>query len=438
MKEIFSESARLQKLLEVEAAVAQALAKLGTIPQAAAAEIRRKALSGEVKLERVKAIEREIKHDLMAVVKALSERCEGDAGKYVHLGVTSYDIVDTANALQLRDALKLIDEGLQDLQQAIAELAKVHAGAIMLGRTHGQAAAPITFGLKLAVYLMELQRHRERLAECKRRVCTGKMTGAVGTGAALAALGIDPLELQELVLREELGLEAELAASQIVQRDRYIEFIALLANIVTTIEKLAIELRNLQRSELAEVTERFDPEKQVGSSTMAHKRNPILCENICSLARIVRSMVVPTYENALLWHERDLTNSAAERFTLPHTCILTDDIIHKMIKVLRELGVFPEVMKANLARQGGFVLSEAVIMALVKRGMGRQEAYEEVRRAALAAFEKNLTFQQTLLERPIIAKLLSKAELDALLVPENYVGAAAQIVERAVALVERG
>ena len=303
IKKIFSEESKLSYLLKVEASLAKAHAILGNIPEEAGKEIAVKANLKYVKLERVKEIEREIRHDVMAVVKALAEQCK--YGKYVHLGATSYDIVDTANALQIIDALSIIENEMVKLVKTLANLALKHKSTIMIGRTHGQHALPITFGLKMAVYATEVGRHIQRLRRVKEEISFGKMAGAVGTGASF---GDKFFEIQKIVM-EELGLNAELPATQIVGRDRYIELLSFLANVAVSMEKFATEIRNLQRTEIAEVEEFFE-EKQVGSSTMPHKRNPVICEQICGLARIIRSNVVPAWENAIQWHERDLCNSS--------------------------------------------------------------------------------------------------------------------------------
>ncbi len=309
IKNIFGEEQRLQYLLNVEAALARAHVKVGNIPKIAADEITKKASTKIIKVERVRKIESETKHDIIAITRALAEQCKGDAGKYIHLGATSYDIVDTANALQFADSLELISKCLKELRKTFVNLAIKHKKTIMVGRTHGQHTIPITFGLKMVGYAMEVDRHLERLFECKSRLLVGKLSGAVGTGAAL---GPKALKLQEEMLKElKLGIED--ASTQIVCRDRYNELLGVLCNIATSMEKFATEIRNLQRDEIGEVTEAFEAKKQVGSSTMPHKRNPITCEQICGLARLIRGFIIPTYENAVQWHERDLCNSSSYR-----------------------------------------------------------------------------------------------------------------------------
>ena len=428
IKEVFGEKSKLQYLLDVEAALAKAHAKVGNIPKKAADEISKKASVKFVKVERVKEIEKETRHDIMAITKALSEVCSGDAGKYVHLGATSYDIVDTANALQFSESTDFIKRELKELRKNLVNLAKEHKKTIMHGRTHGQFSIPITFGLKMAVYAMEVDRHLERMHECKSRVLVGKMSGAVGTGAAM---GKHILKIQELVMRDlKLGIEE--GATQIVGRDRYIELLSTLSNISASMEKFATEIRNLQRSEIGEVAEAFESKKQVGSSTMPHKRNPIICEQICGLARVTRSFVIPAYENAIQWHERDLCNSSSERFILPHSLILTDWIVYQMNNVFKNIQVNPEKMLDNLEKSKGLPMAEAVMTKLIEKGMGRGDAHELVRKCSLKASDKDKDLLTTLLEDKNVSKLLGKNELEEIMNPRNYLGASDKIVDNIV------
>ncbi len=428
LKEIFGETSKLQFYLDVEAALARAHAAVGNIPKKAAQEISKKASVRYVSVDRVKQIEQETRHDLMAVTKALSEVCTGDAGKYVHLGATSYDIVDTANALQFAQATELLSQSLQQLRSTLVCLAQKHKKTIMLGRTHGQNSIPITFGLKMAVFALEVDRHLERMHECRSRVLVGKMSGAVGTGAAM---GKHVLKIQNLVMKD-LRLTAEEVATQIVGRDRYIELVSLLANIAVSVEKFATEIRNLQRSEIGEVSEAFESKKQVGSSTMPQKRNPIVCEQICGLSRVVRSMIIPAYENAIQWHERDLCNSSSERFILPHALILTDYIVYQMNTVFMHLQVYPEKMQRNIDRSLGLPMAEAVMTKLVEKGLGRGQAHELIRTCSHVAFEKNLPLHIVLSEDKTIAKMLSTKELMEAMDPKNYLGVTEQLVDRVV------
>ncbi|MEF8879728.1 MAG: adenylosuccinate lyase [Candidatus Thermoplasmatota archaeon] len=433
LKEIFGEKHRLQYLLDVEAALARAHAKVGNIPKKAAEEITEKASTKFVKVERVKEIEAETKHDIMAVTRALAEQCKDEAGKYVHLGATSYDIVDTANALQFADSTNFVKNGLKNLRNIFVSLAKKHRETVMPGRTHGQQTIPITFGLKMAGYAMEIDRHLERLYECKSRLLVGKLSGAVGTGAAL---GEHALELQKIMLKD-LGLGVEDVSTQIVCRDRYNELIAILSNIATSLEKFATEIRNLQRDEIREAAESFEKKKQVGSSTMPHKKNPITCEQICGLARIIRSFSTPTYENAIQWHERDLCNSSSERFIIAHSIILTDWIIQQAIKVFKNLKVYPEQMKKNLKITKGLPMSESLMTKLIEKGMGRGEAHELMRKVALKAAAENKTLEETFISESDKPYLLSEDEIEEALKPENYLGATYEIIDRVIKKFER-
>ena len=426
VKKIFSEDNRLLYQLKVEAALARAHAKFGNIPEKAADEITKKANLNYVKIERVKEIESEIHHDVMAMVKALTEVC-GDAGKYIHLGATSYDIVDSANALQITEAIDIIEKGLVELKNSLLGLAVKYRDTVMLGRTHGQDALPITFGMKMAVFASETDRHIHRIKQCREEVAVGKMSGAVGTGAAL---GEHFFEIQNAVM-EELGLKAELPSTQIVGRDRYIALISVLANIAASMEKFATEIRNLQRSEIGEVAEPF-AKKQVGSSTMPHKRNPIICEQICGLSRVIRANLLPAWENAIQWHERDLCNSSSERFIIPHSIILTDWVISQMTKVFSGLDVYPQKMKENIERSMGLPMAESIMILLVEKGMGRQEAHELMRVCSIKAIEQKKHLREILVGDKKIRELLTPEEISNALDAEKYIGSAVKIVDMTI------
>ena len=428
MKAIFDEETRLQRLLDVEAALARAEAKAGVISTDAAKGISQHANTKEVTPERVAELEKETRHDLMAVVLALTEASGAQAGKHVHFGATSNDISDTATALQLRDAIAILDEDLATLARTLADLAKKHRKTVMLGRTHGQAAVPITFGLKMAVFAAEVERHRERLVEMSKRVVVGKMSGAVGTGAAF---GPKALEIQAAVMAD-LGVGVDEAATQVVGRDRYAEFIAVLANVASSLEKFATEVRNLQRNEIGEAAEAFERKGQVGSSTMAQKENPINAENVVSLARIVRSLVIPAYENVALWHERDLTNSASERILFPHACVLLDEMLARSIDIFRTLRVYPERMKANLEATQGQVMSESVMIALTRKGLGRQEAHKLVRDIAMKARAEGRHLRDALKADKRVRARMTEKEIDEATRPERYVGQSEAIVASVV------
>ncbi len=433
LKEIFGETKRLQYLLDVESALARAHAKVGNIPKKAADEITKKATIDYVKINRVNEIELETKHDIMAVTKALSEVCEGEAGKYIHLGATSYDIVDTANALQFSESTTYIQKGLKELRSNLVKLSKQHKKTVMLGRTHGQHTIPITFGLKMAGYAMEIERHLERLFECKSRLLIGKLSGAVGTGAAL---GENALIIQQEMLNElKLGIED--VSTQIVCRDRYNELLCILANISTSMEKFATEIRNLQRDEISEVAEAFEAKKQVGSSTMPHKRNPITSEQICGLSRIVRSLIIPAFENSIQWHERDLCNSSSERFIIPHSIILTDWIVYQTNSVFKNLKIFPEKMKKNMAISKGLPMAESMMTTLIKKGMGRGDAHELMRKISLKAVKLEKTLKEVFINENKKLKLLNNNEIEYALNPENYLGVTEKIIDRVIKKLDR-
>jgi adenylosuccinate lyase len=424
MNSLFDESARIGSWMEVELALAKAHALLGDIPPAAADEIA--AGAKKVKLERVNEIEAEIHHDLMAMVKALSEQCPKYGG-FVHLGATSYDIEDTATALTLKRAIGRMRGRLEETAGILRKLALEHKRTVCIGRTHGQHAVPTTYGMKFAIWYTEVKRDFARLQQAEEIISVGKMSGATGTMATFSGKG---RKIQGLVMKE-LGLRAAEVSNQVVQRDRHAQVLFALALIAATLEKIAKEIRNLQRNEIAEVAEPFG-KKQVGSSTMPQKRNPHKCERVCSLARLVRGNVAVAMENVALEHERDLTNSANERFIFADSFILTDYMLSQMNSILSGLVFFPENIERNLRLTGGSVLSERVMIELVKRGMGRQEAHELMRSANMEAFEKGKKLLDVLAGKKEVAKLFKKGELERLFDPKTYIGEAVEIVEAAI------
>ncbi len=427
MRAIFEEENRLQRMLDVEAALAWAHAQVGDIPRKDAEMIVKKASTRYVKLERVKAIEQEIKHDVASMVRALAEQ-SGSSGAYVHLGATSYDIVDTANALVLKDATTLIEQKLSSLEQVLMEKASKHKRTIMVGRTHGQHALPITLGFKFAVWLRENARNIQRLRQCSERVLVGKMTGAVGTQAGL---GSHAMKVQELVMKK-LGIKHADISTQIVQRDRHAEFICLLALIASSLDNIATEIRELQRPEIAELFEAFEYEKQVGSSSMSQKRNPEICERVCGLAKVMRGLVVPSLENVVTWHERDLTQSSAERFIIPESCILLDYMLFLMIDVLANLRIDERRMQQNLKITQGRMMSEAVMARLVEKGMNRQEAHELLRKLTIKSELKNLHFEKALAGSKEVRRFLTEEDIGNALDPQKYLGTAVEQVEHMI------
>ena len=424
MKGIFEEEMRVQKMLDVEAALALAHAEVGDIPRGDAETIATMASTRHVKLSRVKAIEREIIHDIASIVRALAEVC-GPSGAYVHLGATSYDIVDTAWALQLKEALGLIEKKLDGFEEILMEKALQYRNTLMMGRTHGQHALPITLGFKFAVWMREISRHIKRLRQCRERVLVGKMTGAVGVQAGL---GPHAMKIQELVM-QRLGIKGAEISTQIVQRDRHAELVCLSAMIASTLDNFATEIRQLQRPEIGELFESFDLEKRVGSSTMPHKRDPETCETACGLARIVRSLVIPALEDVITWHERDMTQSSAERFIIPETCILVDHMLSSMSNVVANLHVDEERMRKNIELTQGRGMSEAVMVALTKKGVSRQEAHELLRKLAIRSRMEKQHFLEILLDDKVVREKLSEKEIHEALNPRNYLGTALEQVE---------
>lgn len=430
MKHVWSEANRLEKIMQVEAALAKAEADIGLIPREAADMIEKGITA--VKLERVNEIEDEIHHDMMAVVLAISEQCAGDAGKWVHFGATSNDMLDTATALQFREAVAILEEKMHRLLDVLLVQASEHKHLVCAGRTHGQIGVPTTYGLRFAIWASEVGRHIERLEQLKPRLLVGQMTGAVGTQAAF---GKDGVEIQKRSMKY-LGIGSVDVSNQIIQRDRHAEFVMWMANTVTTLDKIGVEIRSLQRSEIAEVEESFR-KKQVGSSTMPHKRNPIKSEQICGLARIVRAMVEPELLNNTLWDERDLTNSSCERVVFPEACILTDHIIKLSIGVVENLRFYPENIRRNLDLLRGLNMGEAVMIELAKRGVGRQEAHELVRSSAMEAHESGRHFKEVLLANTDVVKYLNEQDIINLVDPDRYIGTAVEQVEAVVGKLKR-
>ncbi|MGD2142633.1 MAG: adenylosuccinate lyase, partial [Candidatus Bathyarchaeota archaeon] len=404
-------------------------AELGTIPRETAEEIEDKANVGVVSLERFKEIDKEIHHDVMAMVKALAEVCEGEAGNYIHLGATSYDIVDTALALQLKDALNILKEELKILLGVLLDQSDTHRKTICIGRTHGQHALPTTYGMKFAVWADEVSRHLERLQELQDRMLVGKMSGAVGT---MAGFGEKGFEVQRLTM-ERLGLKATPIANQIVQRDNHAEMQCFLALVAGTLDKMGREIRNLQRSEIAEVFEPFRKD-QVGSSTMPQKRNPHKSERICGLARVIRASVVPSLETIALEHERDLSNSSLERVTIPEGLILTDYILRQMTSIIQGLVFDHDNIERNLNMSLGLCLTERAMLELVKKGVGRQEAHAMMRRLAMRCWAEKQGLKEMMLQDEETRKLVNRKELDDWLEPANYIGTAVEQVDRVTKL----
>lgn len=426
MRSIFKEETRFQKMLDVEAALAEALSEKEMIPKSHGRKISRKAKIKHVSVERIRELEEKTGHETMAMVLALAEVSD-TASRSVHLGATSSDILDTGLALQLKEALEVVEDRIFDIVKAVVEKAKNHADTVMVGRTHGQHAVPITLGLKFALWGKEFERHLERLHEIESRVLVGQMSGAVGTGAAWDEEGRD---IQSNVM-DKLGLKPVDISSQIIQRDRHEELINFLGLVGGTLAKIGREIRNLQRTEISELSEPFGKE-QVGSSTMPHKRNPIKSERVCGLSRILKANVQTAFENVVLEHERDLTNSAPERILFPECFLLLDQMFMDMTYVLENLTIRKSRMEKNLEITRGLNMAEAVMIELTRRGMDRQEAHKALRESSNYAIRENIPLSVALQQNSDILDEISKEEIEELLNPKEYLGDAKSIVNSVV------
>jgi len=426
MREVLSEENRLKKMLEIEKALLEALHEVGLVDKKCVDRAKEITLEDIGGIEKIQKIEREIGHDIMALVKAFSEAL-GECCQFVHFGATSNDIIDTAWALVIKDALRIIKRKLGTLIEKLVELAEKYEDTIMVGRTHGQHAIPITFGFKLMNHALEIALGLERLQECEKRVIVGKMAGAVGTMAAWRGKG---LKIEKIVM-EKLGLKPAEISTQIVSRDRFAELICDLAIIASSIARFAEEVRNLQRPEILEVAEGFSEKRQVGSSTMPHKRNPIKAERICGLAKVMRGFVVPALENIILWHERDLTNSSSERIVITHSLAIMDQILEDALSLISGLVVYEENMKRNLKLTKGLNMAESIMIALTLKGMPRNEAHELIRQLSMRAYRENKSLKEVLIEEKRVLEFLSENEIEDLLNPEKYLGNYKDIIERA-------
>ncbi len=399
MGRIWTPENRFLKWLEVELYVCKAWHKKGKIPAAALKRIIKKA---RFDVKRIDEIEKTVKHDVIAFLTSVAEYVGPDS-RYIHMGLTSSDVLDTSLALLLREASNLIIEDIKELMEVLKDRAHEHKDTVMMGRSHGIHAEPVTFGLKMAMYYDEMGRNLERMIAAREVISYGKLSGAVGTFSS-----IDP-SIERYVLRE-LGLRPEPVATQVVQRDRHAEFFSTLAIIASTIEKIAVEVRHLQRTEVLEAEEPFT-KGQKGSSAMPHKRNPILSENLTGLARLVRGYATSTMENNALWHERDISHSSVERVAAPDATILMDFMLKRVSTMLSGLVVYPEKMKKNMELLKGLVFSQRVLLKLVDKGLTREDAYKVVQRNAMKVWEGKGEFKGLLAGDKAVAGLLSAREL---------------------------
>jgi adenylosuccinate lyase len=408
MKRVWSEENKFQKWLDVEIAACEAWSQLGVVPRSAIPKIK----MARVNLKRMNEILKETHHDVTAFLNMLSESI-GEESRFIHLGMTSSDVMDTAQSLQMVEASDILLEDMRELSLVIGEKAIQYKDTLQTGRTHGVHAEPITFGLKLAIWFDEMNRNRQRLQDAKKVIAVGKISGAVGTYATLSP------ELEEKACAK-LGLVPAPISNQIIQRDRYAQFVTTLAIIAGSLEKFATEIRHLQRTEVREAEEPFSP-GQTGSSAMPHKRNPELCERVCGMARLLRGYALTSLENIALWHERDISHSSAERIILPDACLALDYILALFCGVMKGLLVYPKKMRQNMDITRGLLFSQRVLLALIDKGMNRQDAYKVVQRNSMKTWMENKKFLTLLKADADVAKVLPAKELEALFDYSYYV-----------------
>jgi adenylosuccinate lyase len=422
MVALWSPPARFRRWRDVELAALEGMVEAGIAPQEALSQCRTRAGDfDEGDVSRIEDIERTTKHDVIAFLTFMEERI-GPAARWLHFGMTSSDVLDTSLALLLRDAADLLVQGLDRAMAAVKARAFEHRRTVMVGRSHGIHAEPISFGLKLAIWYDELRRGRERLIRAREVIAVGKVSGAVGTFAHL------PPSVEEHVCRV-VGLRPAPASSQIIQRDRHAEYFGMLALVATSLEKFAVEIRHLQRTEVREAEEPFVP-GQKGSSAMPHKRNPILAENLTGLARLMRGYALSALENVPLWHERDISHSSVERVIGPDATVTLDFMLHRFAGLMEQLRVYPENMLRNLAALGGMVNSQRLLLELARKGLDRQAAYLIVQRNAMRMYEEGVDFQKALSEDPELNHILTVQEIAACFSPEYHLRHVDEIFER--------
>ena len=419
MKRIWQEEFKFQTMLAIELLVLEALAKQKKVPSAAVSRIKRKA---KFNLEQINKIEEKTQHDVVAFVTNVAQSIGSDA-KYLHLGLTSSDILDTTLGVQLAAASDIIIDDLNRLLKVLAVKARAYKDMVCVGRTHGVHAEPTTFGLKLALWHDETKRNLERMRQARKMAAVGKISGAVGTFA-----NIEPQV--ELYVCKKLGLVAANISTQVIQRDVYAQFLTTLAVIGASLEKFATEIRHLQRTEVLEAEEPFG-KGQKGSSAMPHKRNPVICERVCGLSRVLRGNALVSLENVALWHERDISHSSAERVILPDSTLALDYMLDKFIYVVSGLKVYPDNMLANLARSHGLIFSQRVLLALMDKGLGRTEAYDLVQGCAMRSWKEGSNFKDNLLAEKQVSKYLSRKELDKVFNLDYYLRNVGSIFRRA-------
>ena len=423
MLEIFSEQKKINYQLEIEGAAAISQSEIGIIPKTVGKKILKAATSGKITAKRIKQLEAKSDHDTAALVESLNEKCTKDVRPWIHYGLTSNDLVDTSNSMQMRDSLKIIEPKVGKLATILAQKAVKHGKIPAVGRTHGQHASIISFGLKFANWAAEMAKHVERIEEIKKRILICKTLGVVGTGSLM---GAKSLEVQKRVAKRLKLYPAEVT-TQVVPRERYAEYVFELALIGATLEKIAVEIRNLQRTEIGEVAEQFK-KGQMGSSAVPVKRNPIKSERISSLSKMVRSQVAVTFENIPLWHERDLSNSANERFVIPIVSILVDEMLETMTKIISNLMVNEKRIVQNLYITKGQIFAEFVLEALIKKGVPRFVAYKDVQRVAFKANDKEIQYIDAIKNDKAFSSKLTDKEIESIFSPEKHLGASPIII----------
>lgn len=423
MLAIFDDQKKIDYQLQIEGAAAISQGEIGMIPKKSAQNIFSTSKSGKISASRVKQLEAKSDHDTAALVEALSEKCQTSARPWIHYGLTSNDLVDTSTSMQMRDALSIIEPKVARLAILLAKKAVEYRDVPAVGRTHGQHASIISFGLKFANWASEMEKHVERIEEIKKRILICKTLGVVGTGSLMGAKAI---EVQKRVAKR-LNLFPAEVTTQIIPRERYAEYIFQLALTGSTLEKIAIEIRNLQRTEIAEVAEHFK-EGQMGSSAVPVKRNPIKSERVSSLSKLLRSQMSASFENIPLWHERDLSNSANERFTIPMCSILLDEMLETMLRIIDRLRVNVEKIEQNLYVTKGQIFAEFVLEALIKKGVPRFVAYRDVQRVAFEAHDKDMDYSDAIKADESISSKLTDGEINKIFTPKSHFGAAPQII----------
>ncbi len=423
MMNIFSEQKKIDYQLEIEGAAAVSQSEIGLIPKGVGKKILKASISGKITAKRIKQLEAKSDHDTAALVESLSEKCSKDARPWIHYGLTSNDLVDTSNSMQMRDSLKIIEPKVAKMALILSKKAIKHGKIPAVGRTHGQHASIISFGLKFAKWSAEMAKHVERIEEIKKRILICKTLGVVGTGSLM---GAKSLEVQKRVAKRLKLFPAEVT-TQVVSRERYAEYVFELALIGATLEKIAIEVRNLQRTEIGEVAEQFK-KGQMGSSAVPVKRNPIKSERVSSLSKMVRSQVAISFENIPLWHERDLSNSANERFVIPTVSILVDEMLETMTRITSNLLVNEKRIVENLYITRGQIFAEFVLEALIKKGVPRFEAYKDVQRVAFEANDKGMQYIDAIKNDKAFSSKLTDKEIDSIFLPEKHLGASPAII----------